>query len=344
MSSGRELLTPASARSGTLETEMAIDLPAAGSANSKAGMQRIAGGRFLMGSARFYPEEGPVRPVHVDPFWIDETPVTNRQFAAFIAATGYTTLAQLPPDPAIYPDLPPEERIPASLVFERTPAPVSLWDHTRWWALVPGADWRHPTGPNGAIDGLDDHPVVHIADADADAFARWAGKTLPTEAEWEFAARGGLEQAEYAWGDMLEPDGKVLANYWRGLFPYANQRGDGGYRTTPVGNYPPNSYGLYDMIGNVWEWTRDWYSSPRTQIAKGDRHCCVVRNPRGGSLQASLDDTTPKVRIPRKVVKGGSHLCAANYCQRYRPAARHAQAVDSSTSHIGFRCVMRGDQ
>lgn len=305
---------------------------------SQPAMRFIAGGAFAMGSDRFYPEERPVRRVRVDDFWIDETPVTNRQFAAFVEATDHRTFAEIVPDARAYPGAEA-----GSFVFERTHAPVPLDDFGRWWEFRPGADWRHPTGPVSGIEDLLDHPVVHIALADAEAYAAWAGKTLPTEAEWEFAARGGLENADFAWGDELAPGGIVLANYWRGLFPFANQREDGGYRTTLVGTYPPNGYGLSDMIGNVWEWTQDWYGVHRDAPAgsKGKSPCCATPDPRGGTRGKSIEQDGTGLRIPRKVVKGGSHLCAANYCQRYRPAARNAQAVDSPTSHIGFRCVVQ---
>lgn len=303
-----------------------------------AGMRRIAGGAFTMGSERFYPEERPTRRVRVGDFWIDETPVTNRQFAAFVEATGYRTLAEIAPDPRDYPGLAPEDAVAGSAVFQRTSAPVPLDDYSQWWAFLPGADWRHPAGPDS--EALPDHPAVHIAFADAEAYAAWAGKALPTEAEWEYAARGGLEDADYAWGDELAPGGAILANYWQGLFPFANQRADGGYRTTPVGAYPPNGYGLVDMVGNVWEWTRDWYAVPKTvRPGKDKSPCCAIPDPRGGNLKSSIDPSGSA--IGRKVVKGGSHLCAANYCQRYRPAARHAQPIESPTSHIGFRCVVR---
>ncbi len=303
-------------------------------------MRRVPGGTYRMGSDHFYDEERPRRRVTVDPFRIDATPVTNRAFAAFVAATGYRTLAELPPDPADYPGMDPAYARPGSLVFQRSAGPVPLNDPGQWWAFVFGADWRHPTGPESDIAGIEDHPVVHVAWQDAEAYAEWAGKALPTEAEWEFAARGGLEDAEYAWGDRLEPDGAVLANYWRGRFPFANQRDDGGYRTTAVGRYPANGYGLVDMIGNVWEWTRDWYAEARALTSR--RPCCAIPNPRGGTRHGSFDPAQPGVRIGRRVLKGGSHLCAADYCQRYRPAARHAQMIDSATSHIGFRCVVRG--
>jgi formylglycine-generating enzyme required for sulfatase activity len=276
---------------------------------------------------------------------IDRAPVTNRAFARFVDETGHVTIAEKVPDPADYPGMLPEMAFAGSLVFHRTATPVDVSDPSQWWSFLRGADWRHPLGPGSSIEGLEDHPVVHVAFADAEAYAAWAGKSLPTEAEWEYAARGGLEGNEYAWGDELAPGGAMLANYWQGLFPFANQLLDGWERTSPIEAYPPNGYGLYDMIGNVWEWTADWYGeakAPRT--GKAAKSCCggAEVDPRGGSLAGSYDPSQPQIRIGRKVLKGGSHLCAANYCQRYRPAARHPQAIDSSTGHIGFRCVKRG--
>ena len=304
-------------------------------------MTFIQGGSFAMGSDRFYPEERPVRRVSVSDFWIDRTPVTNRQFAAFVAATGYRTLAEIPPDPRDYPGLAPELAQPGSLLFVPTATPVRLDDHSQWWDFRIGADWRHPTGPDSDIADVLDHPVVHVAHADAEAYAAWAGKSLPTEAEWEYAARGGLDGADYAWGAELAPEGAILANYWRGQFPFANERAN-GYRTTAVGAYPANGYGLHDMVGNVWEWTHDWYVLPgTTKRAAKKGPCCAIANPRGGTLRESVDLGEPGKPIGRKVLKGGSHLCAEDYCQRYRPAARHAQAIDSGTSHIGFRCIRR---
>jgi formylglycine-generating enzyme required for sulfatase activity len=310
-------------------------------ATATAGMRHLPGGDFAMGSERFYPEEAPVRRVKIDPFWIDEAPVTNRDFARFVAATDYRTVAEIAPDPADYPGMPIEMAKAGSLVFRRTAGPVDLHDFTRWWEFCFGADWRHPMGPDSRVDELQDHPVVHIAHADAEAYAAWAGKSLPTEAEWEFAARGGLDGAEFAWGNELAPAGVMLANYWQGSFPYDNQLLDGWERTSPIGIYPPNGHGLFDMIGNVWEWTCDWWSQPVSAVKPGGA-CCVPSNPRGGQEGESYDPCTPHVPIGRKVLKGGSHLCAPNYCQRYRPAARHPQPIDSSTSHIGFRCVIRG--
>ncbi|SEK01596.1 Formylglycine-generating enzyme, required for sulfatase activity, contains SUMF1/FGE domain [Sphingobium sp. AP50] len=304
------------------------------------GMIHLPGGAFLMGSDRFYPEEAPVRRVQVDGFRIDETPVTNRDFARFVDATGHVTLAEIAPDPKDYPGMDPAMAQAGSLLFQRTGGPVSLDDYSQWWQFSFGTDWRHPNGPDSRIEGLEDHPVVHVAYEDAEAYAKWAGKALPTEAEWEYAARGGLDGADYAWGDALAPDGKMMANYWQGAFPYGNTLEDGYERTSPVRTYPANGHGLYDMIGNVWEWTTDWFAQPRIERkAKGS--CCVPANPRGGTKRESLDPASPTVPVPRKVLKGGSHLCAPNYCQRYRPAARHPQAVDSATSHIGFRCIIR---
>lgn len=311
---------------------------------ARPGMAWIAGNSFVMGSERFYPEEAPLRRVSLDGFWIDITPVTNRQFATFIAATGYITVAQIAPDPNEYPGLDPEMARAGSLVFHKTVTPVDLSNPGNWWRFDFGADWSHPLGPDSDIASLklEDHPVVHIAYADAAAYAAWAGKDLPTEAEYEMAAWGGTTGQDYAWGSELAPDGRMMANYWQGLFPFANQMLDGWERTSPVGSYPPNGFGLFDMIGNTWEWTQDWWSeAPSRATQASTRSCCTLNNPRGGAREKSFDPSQPHVEIGRKVLKGGSHLCAANYCQRYRPAARHAQMIDSSTSHIGFRCVIR---
>jgi formylglycine-generating enzyme len=299
----------------------------------------VPGGTFGMGSDRHYPEEAPVHRVSVDGFWMDRTPVTNREFRRFVEATGYRTFCEIAPDPAQYPGALPEMLQPASVVFVETTGPVDLLDHFQWWRFVPGASWRHPYGPGSSIDGLEDHPVVHVAFTDVEAYAAWAGKTLPTEAEWERAARGGLEDTEYAWGEDLTPGGRHQANTWQGEFPWQNLVEDGYERTSPVGTFPANAYGLLDMIGNVWEWTTDWYR-PR-HPGETTKACCIPRNPRGGREDESLDPTQPRVRIPRRVMKGGSHLCAPNYCRRYRPAARMAQPVDTSTTHLGFRCIFR---
>lgn len=293
-----------------------------------------------MGSNRFHPEEAPTRHVQVSGFWIDEYPVTNRDFARFVAATGYLTLAEIPPNPKDYPGLPAEMSKPGSLVFRKPAGRVDLNDISQWWDFCFGADWEHPLGPDSSLAGLENHPVVHIAYQDAVAYAKWAGKSLPTEAEWEYAARGGIPHAEYAWGDELTPNGEMLANFWQGEFPWQNTLLDGWERTSPVGSFPANGFGLYDMIGNVWEWTCDWYSLAKPH-GKTYASCCAPPNPRGGHEHESYDLSAPGPLIGRKVLKGGSHLCAVNYCRRYRPAARFPQPIDSSTSHVGFRCVIR---
>jgi formylglycine-generating enzyme len=298
-------------------------------------MIRVPGGAFAMGSADFYPEEAPVRTVEVDGFWIDQHPVTVAEFRRFARATGYVTVAERPLDPAQYPEADPDLLRPGSLVFYPTRGPVPLTDVSRWWRYTPGADWRHPRGPGSTLDGRERHPVTHVAAEDADAYAAWAGKELPTEAEWEFAARGGLDGAVYTWGDDPAPKGRVMANTWSGEFPWQHLR-PGGPGTSAVESHPPNGYGLYDMAGNVWEWTSDFYAAPAAHHA-----CCVPRNPRVTSAEGSLAPGQPGAHIPRRVIKGGSHLCAPNYCLRYRPAARQGEAVDTSTAHLGFRCIVR---
>ena len=304
------------------------------------GMVLIPAGTFRMGSDKHYPEEAPVHRVTVDSFFIDRTPVTNRQFKEFVKATGHVTFAQIPPDPKDYPGALPDMIYAGSLVFVPPLRRVDLRDWSQWWTLLKGADWRHPYGPKSNINTHDNHPIVHVSYSDALAYAQWAGKDLPTEAEWEFAARGGLDGAEFAWGEEFTPLGCHMANTWQGEFPRQNTNADGFERTSPVTAFPPNGYGLYDTIGNVWEWTSDWYS-PRHE-ADAAKACCIPENPRGGREADSYDPRTINVKIPRKVIKGGSHLCAPNYCRRYRPAARHAEPVDTSTSHLGFRCVRRG--
>ena len=317
------------------ETECALSKP-----QNNVEMAWIAGGTFCMGSDRHYPEEAPIHRVTVDDFWMDRTPVTNWQFREFVEATGYVTFAEIAPDANDYPGARSEMLRAGSLVFKACKHAVDLKQWAHWWGFEFGAYWRRPYGPQSSITGLDDFPVVHIAYRDAEAYATWAGKVLPTEAEWEFAARGGLDGAEYAWGDEFTPGGRQMANTWQGQFPQENLATDGYKRTSPVTAYPPNGYGLYDMVGNVWEWTSDWYS-PR-HGADAAKACCIPENPRGGPKEDSYDPCQPHIRIPRKILKGGSHLCAPNYCRRYRPAARHPQPVDTSTSHVGFRCIMRG--
>jgi formylglycine-generating enzyme len=302
-------------------------------------MTFIPGGTFLMGSDRHYPEEAPAHRVAVNDFWIDRDPITNAEFERFVRKSGYVTLAERPLDPAQYPGIACHLLEPASLVFSPPRVAVEATDWRRWWRLVPGASWRCPHGPGSSLRGLEMHPVVHIAFQDALVYARWAGKDLPTEAEWELAARGGLEDAEYAWGDSFTPGGHHMANTWQGQFPHENTGLDGFERTSPARSYPPNGYGLYDMIGNVWEWTSDFYA-PRHPVPAA-KTCCVPRNPRNSSPADSFDATYQTIGVPRRVIKGGSHLCAPSYCRRYRPAARQAQAIDSPASHIGFRCVAR---
>jgi len=305
-----------------------------------AEMVWIPGGTFRMGSDKHYAEEAPVHRVTVDAFWIDRTPVTNRQFREFVRATGHVSFAEVAPDPKDYPGALPNMLRAGSLVFSPPKQPVDdMRDWSQWWRFKFGANWRRPYGPRSSLSGLNDHPVVHVAYRDALAYAKWAGKDLPTEAEWEFAARGGLDGAEFAWGDVFTPGGKQMVNTWQGAFPRENLKLDGYERTSPVTAFPPNGYGIYDMIGNVWEWTTDWYSAGHE--ADADKACCTPLNPRGGREDASYDACQPEIKIPRKVVKGGSHLCAPNYCRRYRPAARHPEPVDTSTSHVGFRCVVR---
>jgi formylglycine-generating enzyme required for sulfatase activity len=299
----------------------------------------IPGGTLRMGPDKDYPEEAPAHNVTVDGFWIDRTPVTNREFRDFVNATGYVTVAEVAPDPKDYPGALPNMLRAGSLVFNPPKQPVDLRDWSQWWTFKFGANWKRPYGRQSSLAGFNDHPVVHVAYRDALAYAKWAGKDLPTEAEWEFAARGGLDGAEFAWGDEFTPGGKPAANTWQGAFPYQNLKLDGYERTSPVMAFPPNGYGIYDMIGNVWEWTSDWFATRHNGDAQ--KSCCIPENPRGGREDASYDPLLPTVRIPRKVLKGGSHLCAPNYCRRYRPAARHAEPVDSSMSHVGFRCVAR---
>lgn len=294
----------------------------------------IPGGTFTMGSDRHYPEERPTRRVEVSGFWMDRTPVTTAQFDEFVDATGYVTLAERDPDPDDYPGADPDLLVPGSAVFTQPQAPVNLRDPGNWWEYVPGANWRHPLGPDRDVSDLSDHPVVHVAYEDAVAYAEWAGKRLPTEAEHERAARSGLDGAEFSWGDEFMPDGTPMANTWQGTFPWENTEEDGYVRTSPVGTFPANDYGLFDVIGNVWEWTSDWFGA-RTETSSP---CCTPTDPRGGTRAGSVDPRDP-TQMPRKVLKGGSHLCAPNYCMRYRPAARYPEPVDTSTTHVGFRCV-----
>jgi formylglycine-generating enzyme required for sulfatase activity len=285
----------------------------------------IPGQISVLGSDRHYPEEAPARSVAVNGFWIQVREVTNADFTEFVDATGYVTVAERPLNAADYPGAPRENLQSGSMVFTRTRGPVDLRHLNLWWTWTPGASWRHPVGPQSSIDKRADHPVVHVAYEDAEAYAAWAGLALPTEAEWETAARGGLDRAEYTWGDEPEQPGERLANYWHGDFPWRPDKGYG--RTAPVGTFPSNGYGLFDMAGNVWEWTTDFYADSHDGGA-----CCEAD---------SYDPRQPQFRVARRVVKGGSFLCADDYCLRYRPAARRPQPVDTGMSHIGFRCVKR---
>jgi sulfatase modifying factor 1 len=291
------------------------------------GMIRIPGGAFLMGSEDFYPEELPVRTIHVEEFWIDPHPVTVGEFGRFVKSTGYVTVAERPLEPADYPDADPDLLVPGSAAFCATERPVSL-ESMVWWRYVPGACWYAPEGPGSDVSGREEHPVTQIAYEDAEAYARWAGKALPTEAEWERAARGGLEGARFAWGDEENPDGRWMANTWQGQFPWENLVLDGYPGTSPVGSFPSNGYGVYDATGNVWEWT--CAAGRRAPAESGSaRPCCASADQRRTGTNAT------------RIIKGGSYLCAPNYCLRYRPSARQAQAVDTSTAHIGMRCVVR---
>jgi formylglycine-generating enzyme required for sulfatase activity len=299
----------------------------------------VPGGTFTMGADHHYAEEAPAHPVTVDGFWIDPYLVTNSQFQKFVKATGYVTVAERPANPDLYPGAQPDLLQPSSCVFVKPDRPVDKTSHYNWWTYIAGANWRHPEGPGSSIKGRENHPVVHVTYADVEAYAQWIGKAIPTEAEWEFAAWGGLPYAEFAWGDELHPQGKMMANTWQGEFPWQNLKTDGYEGTSPVGAFAPNGYGLYDMIGNTWEWTTDWYQT-HSQIKPED--CCGTRvNPRGGDREASYDPQMPEIKIPRKVIKGGSFLCAPSYCRRYRPPARMAEPIDTSTCHLGFRLIVR---
>jgi len=301
------------------------------------GMIWVPGGSFLMGSDRHYPEEGPTRSTAVAGFFMDSRPVTMAEFARFVAETGYTTVAERDPEAALYPGVDPTLLVAGSIVFCPTGSRTGQRAPGSWWAYVPGASWRCPEGTSDMVSDRADHPVTQVAFADAEAYAAWVGKALPTEAEWECAARGGMEGAEFAWGDELMPEGRRMANTWPGPFPSRGEEGPHRYGTSPVGSFPATGYGLLDMIGNVWEWTTDYWL-PRHSAGSG---CCAAENPRVVDPARSYDPDQPAMRIPRRVLKGGSHLCAPNYCRRYRPAARHPEMEDSATTHIGFRCVAR---
>jgi formylglycine-generating enzyme len=297
----------------------------------------IPHGTFAMGSDKHYQEEAPAHTVTVNSFWMDKFAVTNEQFETFVNETKYITVAERPPRAEDYPGAKPEMLRPASVVFQKARGPVDLRNHYNWWTYVLGADWRHPEGPKSSIENRSLHPVVHITYEDAEAYAKWIGKELPTEAEWEFAARGGLDAAPYAWGEEFTPGGQHMANTWQGEFPWQNLLLDGYEGTAPVGQFPPNGYGLFDMIGNAWEWTSDWYAAAHSP----QKACCGGAIADAERREKSYDPAMPDIRIPRRVIKGGSFLCAPNYCRRYRPAARMAQPIDTSTCHVGFRLIVR---
>jgi formylglycine-generating enzyme required for sulfatase activity len=288
-------------------------------------MVLVPGGSFLMGSDEFYPEEQPVHAAEVGDLWVDEHPVTNAEFRRFVKGTGWVTVAERQPDPAQFPEADPALLVPGSQVFTPSAGPVPLDDWRRWWRWQPGADWRHPEGPTSSLHGLERHPVVHVGWEDALAYADWAGKRLATEPEWEHAARGGLEGARYAWGDDYLRRDRVMANTWQGGFPHQRLTAFGGAGTSPVKTFPPNGYGLFDATGNVWEWTVSaWGDSHAEAEPATAAHACCPE---------------PVAEEDRRVIKGGSHLCAPSYCHRYRPAARQGHAIRSTTNHVGFRCV-----
>ncbi|MET0674022.1 MAG: formylglycine-generating enzyme family protein [Microbacterium pygmaeum] len=289
----------------------------------------IPAGTLLMGSAEFYPDEGPVHERHVAAFELEQHPVTNEEYGAFVDATGYVTVAERELDPADFPGADPGDLVPGSMVFTPTQGPVDLRDWRQWWRWQPGAFWREPEGPGSSIDERMRHPVVHVSFEDASSYAAWAGRRLPTEAEWEWAARGGLVGARFAWGDQERPDGQLMANSWQGAFPFRNAGADGWVGSSPVGTFPPNGYGLLDMTGNVWEWTTSAYA-PRHVVPGGVPVAADGRE----NLLAS-----PAPGEARRVLKGGSQLCSPEYCLRYRPAARSPQSEDTAMTHIGFRCA-----
>jgi formylglycine-generating enzyme len=331
---------------GRFEPTIVNTVAAPGSA--PGGMAWIAGGEFSMG-ANEPPDKDDVgmkatydaRPIHrvyVDGFYIDKTDVTNAQFAAFVKATGYVTVAERTPRAEDFPGAPPENLVAGAVVFSPPDGPVPLNNYLQWWSYVAGANWRHPNGPSGTIAGKENYPVVDVAYEDAEAYAKWAGKRLPTEAEWEFAARGGKTGEPFVWGDTFRPHGKWMANTHQGHFPYSNTGEDGYKGTSPVAHYPANPYGLYDMAGNVWQWTSDWYRPDyyRELAARGD----VARNPQGP--EHPFDPLEPTE--PKKVQRGGSYLCTDQYCSRYIVGTRGKGEVSTGTNHLGFRCVMTPEQ
>ena len=313
-------------RPANMPTAMGHFIPAANLSSNH--MVLIPSGKFWMGSDDGNPDEQPMHQISVDSFWIDQTEVTNEEFGKFIKETGYVTVAERKPDPRDFPNAPPEALVPGSVVFEPPAGEVPLDNHYIWWAYKPGANWRHPEGPESNLNGREKHPVVHVCWDDAVAYARWAGKRLPTEAEWEYAARGGLDRQPYVWGQEKTPGGQWMANIWQGRFPNQNTMADHFKYAAPVGSFPANGYGLYDMAGNVWEWCADWYRPDYYQHSP-------ARNP--GGPEDSLDPNEPG--MPKRVMRGGSFLCSDLYCIGYRPSARMKSSPDTGLYHTGFRCV-----
>ena len=316
--------------------------------SAPAGMGWIPGGTFSMGTvdptreicggSDPMPDARPIHRVYVDGFWMDATDVTNEQFARFVAATKYVTIAERKPRAEDFPGADPAGLVPGSVVFTPPAKPVPLDNPLVWWRYVPGANWRHPEGPASTLEGREHHPVVHVAYADAAAYAAWAGKRLPTEAEWEFAARGGRAGELYPWGNALQPGGKWMANIFQGDFPYHNTGLDGFTGTSPVGSFAANPYGLYDMAGNVWEWCNDWYRPDTYELQLRGANGGAVRNPQGPPQSDSYDPA--ESGVAKRVQRGGSFLCTDQYCTRYLQGSRGKGAPDTGSNHLGFRCVM----
>jgi sulfatase modifying factor 1 len=337
-------------------SERAVKAPAAvaDGIQGPKGMLWVPGGEFQMGSDHKLAQknERPAHKVRVNGFWMDRTHVTNAQFAAFVKATGYVTTAERKPDwetlkvqlPPGTPKPPESALVPGAMVFVGTDRPVNFDDYSQWWRYTPGANWRQPQGPGSSIEGKDDHPMVQVSYEDAQAYAKWAGKRLPTESEWEFAARGGLEQATYAWGDEFAPQGKKMLNYWNAAerrFPVVSAKAGGAEGTSAVGTFPANGYGLADMTGNAWQWTADWYDA---SYFRDQAKQVKIVDPRGPAESYDPDDRGVPVHAPKRVTRGGSFLCNVDYCLSYRPSARRGTDPYNPMSHLGFRLVMTSEQ